>query len=163
MIHPKDLSALVQVGNIYASMSTAERAKVGAVIFNEVTRNIISVGYNGTPPGEDNTCEIDGVTKDNVIHAEINALNKLDGVGIWRASEYPDHEPPITIGLTMYVTLSPCMNCAQAIIEAKIKKVICFEMYMGRSSGFSMLQDAGVGIEKIFDPMKDGNYSTIRF
>jgi len=162
VIHPKDLSALVQVGKIYASMSTAERAKVGAVLFNEMTRNIISVGYNGTPPGEDNTCEIDGVTKDNVIHAEINALNKLKNM--WRIpSERLKISYQLTYGTTMYVTLSPCMNCAQAIIDANIRKVICLEMYTGKSSGFSMLQDAGVGIEKIFDPMKDGNYSTIRF
>ena len=88
----------MKVANIYADMSSAKRLKVGCVIFDDHTRNIIAVGYNGTPPGEDNTCETpEGKTKPNVLHAEINALNKLS---------------IINFNTIMYVTAAPCVPCA---------------------------------------------------
>ena len=86
--------------------------KVGAIIVKD--GNIISFGFNGTPAGECNTCEIDGETKDNVIHAEVNTILKC--------------KQPLE-GAELYVTHSPCENCASLIKSVGIKKVYFTHLY----------------------------------
>ena len=69
------------------------------------------MGYNGTPSGMDNQCEIDGVTKPEVLHAESNAILKCAKDG------------SSTDGAALYITMSPCVNCAKLIIQAGVKEV----------------------------------------
>lgn len=94
-----------------SAMSYAQRNKVGSVL--EKGGRIISMGWNGTPSGFDNTCEDENnITKPEVIHAEMNLISKL-------AKSTDSGE-----GSTMYVTLSPCVQCAKLIIQSGISKVV---------------------------------------
>ena len=149
-----------------AQMSNAKRAKVGALIVKG--DNIISMGWNGTPSGDDNECEdrkymdsgaggwlspeeiefnwpyVDDagkryslVTKKNVLHAESNALLKL------LACDYPVS----TLGSTLYVTLSPCSDCAKLIKQAKISRVVYLNQYRD-ADGVKTLSDKGIKVEQ---------------
>ena len=79
--------------------------------------NVISFGYNGTPAGMDNGCEENNVTKDEVIHAEMNAILKAAKSG------------NAVDGSTLYLSLSPCQNCCKLIIQSGIKRVVYLEGY----------------------------------
>ena len=98
---------------------------------------IISDGYNGTPCGFENICEDDTFkTKPYVLHAEANAITKLA-----RSHNSSD-------GATLYVTASPCIECAKLIIQAGIKRVVYSEKYR-LDDGLKLLQRAGIDIEYI--------------
>jgi dCMP deaminase len=125
--------AYMQMAEVWANRSKAQRKKVGALIVNN--KQIISDGYNGMPAGtpeEDECCEcVDEhghiITKPEVLHAESNAITKLaaqSGNGI---------------GADLYVTLSPCKECAKLIIQTKIKRVIYREQYR-LTDGLDMLR-----------------------
>ena len=95
---------------------------------------IISDGYNGTPSGFENVCEDDSnVTKPYVLHAEANAITKLA-----RSNNNSD-------GATIYITASPCIDCAKLIIQAGIKRVVYGEMYR-LTDGIELLRRAGVEV-----------------
>ena len=100
-----------------------------------IVRNqmIISDGFNGTPSGFENVCEDDvtGMTKPYVLHAEANAITKVA-----RSNNSSD-------GATLYVTASPCLECAKLIIQAGIRRVVYNEMYR-ISDGIELLERAGV-------------------
>lgn len=95
-----------------ATLSRCNRKKVGAIIVN--SGNIVAFGYNGTPSGFCNECEENDVTKDEVIHAEMNAILKAGKK---------------TKGATMYVTMSPCVQCAKIIKQSGIESVVYDELY----------------------------------
>ena len=98
---------------------------------------IISDGYNGTPSGFENVCEDEnGVTKAYVLHAEANAITKVAQSG--NSSE----------GATLYVTASPCIECAKLIIQAGIKRVVYRDEYR-LTDGIDLLRNAGIETEKI--------------
>ena len=106
----------IRMASIWAENSYCERRQVGALIVKD--KMIISDGYNGTPAGFENVCEDDnGVTKPYVLHAEANAITKIA-----RSNNSSD-------GATMYVTASPCIECAKLIIQAGIKRVVYSEKY----------------------------------
>ena len=93
---------------------------------------IISDGYNGTPSGFENICEDDqNVTKPYVLHAEANAITKLA-----RSNNSSE-------GATMYITASPCIECAKLIIQAGIRRVVYGENYR-LDDGIKLLQRAGI-------------------
>ena len=95
---------------------------------------IISDGYNGTPSGFENVCEDDsGITKPYVLHAEANAITKLA-----RSSNNSD-------GSTLYVTSSPCIECAKLIIQAGIRRVVYSEQYR-LQDGIQLMQRAGIEV-----------------
>lgn len=96
---------------------------------------IISDGYNGTPSGFENICEEEnGITKPYVLHAEANAITKLA-----RSGNNSD-------GSTLYVTASPCIECAKLIIQAGIKRVVYGEKYR-LTEGIDLLKRANIEIE----------------
>ena len=98
---------------------------------------IISDGYNGTPSGFENICEDEnGVTKPYVLHAEANAITKVAKSG--NSSQ----------NATLYVTASPCMECAKLIIQAGIKRVVYKDEYR-ISDGVDLLRKAGIEVEKV--------------
>ncbi|MCQ2213871.1 MAG: dCMP deaminase family protein [Bacteroidaceae bacterium] len=124
---------------IWAENSYCQRRKVGALVVKD--KMIISDGYNGTPAGFENVCEDDNnVTKPYVLHAEANAITKLA-----RSNNSSD-------GATMYITASPCIECAKLIIQAGIKRVVYGENYRLRD-GLDLLERAG--IETIFIDKSD--------
>ena len=125
----------LRMASIWAENSYCTRRKVGALIVKN--KMIISDGYNGTPSGFENVCELeDGTTKPYVLHAEANAITKIARSG--NNSE----------GATLYVTTSPCLECAKLIIQSGIKRVMYSEKYR-LEDGIELLKRAGVEVEYI--------------
>ena len=121
----------LRMAGIWAENSYCQRRQVGALVVKEGM--IISDGYNGTPSGFENVCEEDdnGVTKPYVLHAEANAITKLA-----RSSNNSD-------GATIYITASPCIECAKLIIQAGIRRVVYGEKYR-LTDGIDLLERAGI-------------------
>jgi dCMP deaminase len=120
----------LEMAQVWAKNSYCRRRQVGALLVKD--RMIISDGYNGTPSGFENICEDEsGVTKPYVLHAEANAITKVAKSG--NSSE----------GATLYVTASPCMECAKLIIQAGIKRVVYQDQYR-LMDGIELLQKAGI-------------------
>lgn len=124
----------LEMARVWARNSYCTRRQVGALIVKD--RMIISDGYNGTPSGFENVCEDEnGVTKPYVLHAEANAITKVAKSG------------NSSLGATMYVTASPCIECAKLIIQAGISRVVYSEDYRS-SEGLDLLRRAGIEVEK---------------
>ena len=122
----------LRMASIWAENSYCVRRKVGALIVKD--KMIISDGYNGTPSGFENVCEDDeGHTKPYVLHAEANAITKIA-----RSNNSSN-------GATMYVTASPCIECAKLIIQAGIKRVVYSEKYR-LEDGIELLKRAGIEV-----------------
>lgn len=120
----------MRMAHIWAENSYCVRRKVGALIVKD--KMIISDGYNGTPAGFENICEDeDGLTKPYVLHAEANAITKIA-----RSNNNSD-------GATLYVTASPCIECAKLIVQAGIRRVIYSEKYR-LTDGIDLLERAGI-------------------
>ena len=125
----------MEMAAIWAKNSYCRRRKVGALIVKD--RMIISDGYNGTPSGFENICEDEnGVTKPYVLHAEANAITKVAKSG--NSSE----------GATLYVTASPCIECAKLIIQSGIKRLVYRDEYR-LTDGVDLLRRAGITVEKV--------------
>lgn len=125
----------LRMAAIWAENSYCSRRKVGALIVKD--KRIISDGYNGTPAGFENVCELeDGTTKPYVLHAEANAITKIARSG--NSSE----------GATIYVTTSPCIECAKLIIQSGIKRVVFSEKYRAED-GIELLKRAKVEVVHI--------------
>lgn len=123
----------MRMARIWAENSYCERRKVGALIVKN--KMIISDGYNGTPSGFENVCEDENNrTKPYVLHAEANAITKVA-----RSSNSSE-------GSTLYVTSSPCIECAKLIIQAGIRRVVYAEEYH-TLDGVELLKRAGVEVE----------------
>ena len=120
----------LEMAQVWAKNSYCKRRQVGALIVKD--RMIISDGYNGTPSGFENVCEDEnGITKPYVLHAEANAISKVAKSGNSSA------------GATLYVTASPCMECAKLIIQAGIKRVVYMDEYR-LLDGIELLRRAGI-------------------
>lgn len=116
----------------YASHAT--RSKVGCIIVKE--DNIIGFGYNGTPRGFDNSCEVDGVTKQEVLHAESNAISKCAQSTL------------SSKGADLYTTSGPCPECCKLIIQAGISRVFYLDEYHNQE-GLPWLKQAGIKLQKV--------------
>ena len=141
--------AYMQMAEVWARRSKANRKQVGALIVKD--KQIISDGYNGMPSGaQDDTCEkwdysqdydrhapVVQVTKPEVLHAESNALMKISENGGVGAQ-----------GATLYVTMSPCKECAKLIKQAKIARVVFREQYRD-AGGVDFLRAYGVQVDKL--------------
>ena len=122
----------LRMARIWAENSYCKRRQVGAIVVKD--QRIISDGYNGTPSGFENICEDDtNTTKPYVLHAEANAITKLA-----RSSNNSD-------GATLYVTASPCIECAKLIIQAGIKRVVYGEKYR-LEDGINLLKRANINV-----------------
>lgn len=122
----------LEMARIWAKNSYCTRRQVGALVVKG--NMIISDGYNGTPSGFENVCEDDnGITKPYVLHAEANAITKLA-----RSNNNSD-------GATIYITASPCIECAKLIIQSGIKRVVYGEKYR-LTDGIELLQRAGIEV-----------------
>ena len=125
----------LEMAQIWAKNSYCERRKVGALMVKD--RMIISDGYNGTPRGFENDCELpDGTTKPYVLHAEANAITKVA-----RSNNSSE-------GATIYITAAPCIECAKLIIQAGIVRVVFRDEYRSRE-GVELLERAGVIVDQM--------------
>jgi dCMP deaminase len=123
----------MKMAQIWAENSYCKRRQVGALLVKN--KMIISDGYNGTPSGFENDCEDENFkSKPYVLHAEANAITKV-------ARSHNSSEDA-----TLYVTTSPCIECAKLIIQAGIKRVVYCEKYH-ILDGIDLLQRAGIEIE----------------
>ena len=120
----------LRMARIWAENSYCKRRQVGALLVKDGA--IISDGFNGTPSGFENICEDENnVSKPYVLHAEANAITKIA-----RSSQNSD-------GATLYVTASPCIDCAKLIIQSGIRRVVYDEKYR-LDDGIRLLQRAGI-------------------
>lgn len=105
----------INIAKETSTLSHCVRSKVGAVLVKD--GNIISFGYNGTPSGMSNNCEENDVTLPYVIHGEVNAILKAAKTG------------NSVDGSTLYLTLSPCLDCSKLILQSGIKRVVYLNNY----------------------------------
>ncbi len=123
------------MARIWSHNSYCKRRQVGALIVKN--KMIISDGYNGTPSGFENECEDENnKTKSYVLHAEANAITKVA------------HSNNSSDRATLYVTSSPCIECAKLIIQAGIKRVVFSEKYH-TVEGIELLERANIQIAHI--------------
>lgn len=131
---PELKNAFMEVAHVFAKLSKAERLKVGAIAVKD--GRVLSIGYNGTPPGFDNVCEDEnGKTKIEVLHAEANCIAKLA-----KCTESSNDS-------IMFVTHSPCIECAKQIFVAGIKEVYYDKEYRD-TAGITLLKKLNVKIEQ---------------
>ena len=127
----------LRMARIWAENSYCVRRQVGALMVKD--RMIISDGFNGTPVGFENVCEdADGLTKPYVLHAEANAITKV-------AQSNNSSQ-----GATLYVTASPCLECAKLIIQAGIRRVDYADSYR-LDDGVTLLRRAGIECRQLSD------------
>ncbi len=131
----------LRMARIWAENSYCKRRQVGALVVKD--KMIISDGYNGTPSGFENVCEDNDITKPYVLHAEANAITKLA-----RSNNNSD-------GSTLYVTASPCIECAKLIIQSGIKRVVYAEKYR-LDDGIRLMIKAGIEV-KYLNPDDNNN------
>ena len=150
----KFIKAYMKVAETFADLSYARRLHVGAIVVKD--DRIISIGYNGMPSGWDNDCEYEEVysrqvapgddyeivhtgnlkTRPEVLHAESNAISKLA-----RSSESG-------LGADLFVTHSPCLDCAKLIYQSGIKRVYFGTAYRS-SEGVEFLKKSGVEVIQV--------------
>ncbi len=123
----------MKTAEILSERSYDPRHKVGSVVVTQDNTQVLAVGYNGNYAGGPNQVESSTPGESGMLHAEINALLKLD---------YNNPKDK-----KLYVTLSPCRMCAKAIINAGIKEVIYKQLYRDNTS-LSMLSNAGVFVRQ---------------
>lgn len=155
----------MKTAEIFAELSHARRLHVGAIVVKD--DRIISIGYNGMPAGWENNCEYkdymdgdaggwlnpdeiyerwqyleeDGTryalkTKPEVLHAETNAISKLA-----KSTESGD-------GAAIFITHSPCLDCAKLIYQSGINSVFYRNSYRS-DDGIEFLKKSGVTVEKL--------------
>jgi dCMP deaminase len=145
----KYIQAYIDIAHRVAELSHARRLKVGAVIVKD---DVITYGYNGMPSGWDNDCEDETVelyagfeaaihhtvlkTKPEVLHAESNAVSKMAKSTV--SARDAD----------MFITHSPCLDCAKLIFQAGVKRVFYSEDYRS-DAGVNFLKKSGITVEKI--------------
>jgi dCMP deaminase len=139
----KLIDAYMKTAETFAELSHARRLHVGAIVVKD--DRIISIGYNGMPAGWDNNCEhelhqpvgrVNLVTKPEVLHAETNAIAKLA-----RSNESG-------FGSDMFITHSPCLDCAKLIYQSGIKRVWYGEAYRN-TDGVEFLTKSGIEVNKV--------------
>jgi len=125
----------IKMARVWATNSYCKRRQVGALIVKD--RMIISDGYNGTPSGFENECEDENnSSKPYVLHAEANAITKV-------AKSNNSSE-----GATLYITASPCMDCAKLIIQAGIIRLVYADEYR-IIDGIELLEKAGIEVVQL--------------
>jgi dCMP deaminase len=133
--------AYLRMASTWAQLSHCTRKKVGALIVRD--GRIISDGYNGTPAGFDNCCEdSNGDTNWYVLHAEANAILKVA-----RSTNDCNHA-------TLYITLSPCKDCAKLVLQAGITRVVYMDSYKD-TTGVDFLQNAGIEMVHLENPFEN--------
>lgn len=135
---------------LHSRLSKAKRAQVGAVLVT--SHGVTLTGYNGTPSGLPNECENEELdtygrvkrltTKPEVIHAELNCIMKAAREGV------------SCIGATVYVTLSPCVQCSAMLIQAGVKRVVYHQLYRD-VAGINLLQQANILVQS-YDQTQKG-------
>ena len=128
-------SIWIQFAETISKRSVDPKHKVGAIITNSENTQVLSIGYNGDQKGGPNARKSLITGNSGFIHAEINALIKLD------------YNSPVY--KKMYLTLSPCEVCAKSIVNAGIHEVIYDKLYLDGSPGIDILKSAGIIVRRL--------------
>lgn len=132
-LRPTWNSVWMTMAETIAQRSHHPTFKVGALIVTSDNTQVLSLGYNGNAAGMSNVPQSDVPGCSGLLHAEINALLKMD---------YNNPKEKI-----MYITLSPCDMCAKAIVNSGIKKVVYKEQYRNLE-GLNILKATGIAVER---------------
>jgi dCMP deaminase len=131
----KFINTYMEVAKTFANLSTAKRLQVGAIVVKD--DRIISIGYNGMPTGWDNCCEDENnKSKPEVLHAESNAIAKLA------------KSPESGEGASIFITHSPCIDCAKLIYQSGITTVYYKNDYRS-TQGIDFLTKSSIKIVKV--------------
>ena len=130
----KFIHAYMDVAKRFAQLSHAKRLNVGAIVVKD--DRIISIGYNGMPSGWENECEIENRTKPQVLHAESNAIAKLA-----RSNDSG-------LGADLFITHSPCIECAKLIYQSGINRVYFGEHYRS-TDGLDFLKASNIDVIQV--------------
>jgi len=143
-VKDKFVNAFMDVAKRFADLSHARRLNVGAIVVKD--DRIVSIGYNGMPAGWDNNCEDEIkwpngdvkylTTKEEVLHAEANAITKL-------ARSHESGE-----GASIFITHSPCIECAKLIYQSGIKDVYFGENYRD-TKGIDFLKASNINVIQV--------------
>lgn len=141
MMKEKFAKAFMDSAHVFANLSYCVRRQVGCVLiapsYDDNQHRIVSIGYNGTPPGEENVCETDdGKTKPNVIHAEMNAIKKLRDEGV----DMTD--------MVLFCTTAPCPSCAEEIAAENFAAVYYSDVYH-TEEGLDHLRNSKIDVFQI--------------
>ena len=132
----------LSVVNTIAKRSLDPTFKIAAIVVTNDNTQLLALGYNGDHSGGPNKRESDAPGESGFLHAEVNALIKLD---------YNNPKKKI-----MYVSMSPCKMCAKAIINAGIAEVVYEEQYRDLS-GILLLKSAGILVRQINSQVEQNN------
>ena len=124
----------MDVAKRFAQLSYAQRLKVGAIIVKD--DRIVAYGYNGMPSGWDNNCEEENKTRPEVLHAESNAIAKLA-----RSNDSG-------LDADIFITHSPCIECAKLIYQSGIKRVYFGEQYRS-TDGLDFLTESKINVIQV--------------
>lgn len=144
----------LEVREAVAKRATCDRGRSGCVIAKD--KQVLSTGYVGAPAGLPHCDEVGHLFKDTVhedghvskhcvrtAHAEMNAITNAAKRGV------------SIDGGTVYCSMTPCRNCAMAIINAGIKRVVCLKMYQEGKESVDMLKQAGVQLDIIDESVQE--------
>lgn len=128
----------MEMAEVVSKRSYAKRLQVGCIVVKD--NRILSLGYNGTLPGDSNVCEYEKngelVTKPDVIHAEANAILKM-------ARDGEQSKDAI-----LFATVAPCIDCAKMIVACGIKKVYWRNVYRN-TDGIEFLNTHNIEVEQL--------------
>jgi dCMP deaminase len=133
-VKTKFIEAYMDVAKRFAQLSYAQRLKVGAIIVKD--DRIVAYGYNGMPSGWDNNCEEENKTRPEVLHAESNAIAKLA-----RSNDSG-------LDADIFITHSPCIECAKLIYQSGIKRVYFGEQYRS-TDGLDFLTASKINVIQV--------------
>ncbi len=119
----------MSMAEMISKRSYDPRNQVGIVIVAADNTQVLSLGYNGNHSGGPNEPESLEPGKSGFIHAEINALLKMD---------YNNPKRKIA-----YLTLSPCRHCAKCLVNARVDEVVYNEEYRD-AGGLLLLRESSV-------------------
>ena len=145
MARPSLDEYFMEIAEVVSKRSTCHRRKIGAVLVRD--KHILTTGYNGAPSGCKDCLELGCLRNElkipsgerieicRAVHAELNAIIQAALHGI------------VCEGATMYVTVQPCVTCAKAIVNARIKKVVYKETYPD-NRGIEFLKEANIEVKR---------------
>jgi len=133
-VKTKFIKAYMDVAKRFSQLSYAQRLKVGAIIVKD--DRIVAYGYNGMPSGWDNNCEEENKTRPEVLHAESNAIAKLA-----RSNDSG-------LDADIFITHSPCIECAKLIYQSGIKRVYFGENYRN-TDGLDFLTASKINVIQV--------------
>jgi dCMP deaminase len=140
----------LKIMDTVAERANCDRGRAASVIVRD--KRVIATGYVGAPAGLPSCDEVGHLIKVafderggqkkhcvRTTHAEANAIAQAARYGI------------AIDGATIYIKMTPCLDCTKLLVNAGIKKVVCRKRYHADHDSVKMLSDAGVELVVLND------------